>query len=306
MSTDRYMWLNGKIVPVAEAKINVLSPTAQFGANVFEGIRCYWNSQLKKLNAFRLEEHFSRLERSAKMFRIESPFTRKEWKEAIYQTVSANNYCEDIAIRLTLFVDGDCGSWFSNTPVGMFVAPIPRARKAIPLTDGISCCISSWERISERCLSPRIKMGANYINSRMAQQEATMNGYDSSIFMNHDGKISEGPGSCFFMVRNGKLITPPLTASILESITRETLLTLASERLNIPIEERPIDRTELYICDEAFFCGSAAEVTPILSIDKYNIGNSVPGEITIALHREYIKAAEGELSGYETWLSEIR
>ncbi|WP_303172940.1 branched-chain amino acid transaminase [uncultured Desulfovibrio sp.] len=305
MQSERYIWIDGAIVPLHKATVNVLSPTAQFGANVFEGIRCYWNVRQSSLLAFRLEEHFDRLERSLKMFRMVSPVPREEWRKAIVDVIKANGYREDTAIRQTIFVGGNSGSWFSTSPTGMFIAPIPRARKSIPLTEGISCCVSSWERISDRTLSPKIKVGANYINSRMAQIEATTNGYDSAILMNRQGMIAEGPGSCFFMVRDGKLITPPVWASVLDSITRDTLLTLAREHLQFPIEERSMDRTELYICEEAFMCGSAAELTPVLSVDGYTVGNGKPGAMTIALHRAYLQAAEGDLLGYEAWTSQL-
>lgn len=305
MSAERYIWLNGEIVPVSEAKISVLSPTSQFGANVFEGIRCYWNTRTERLNAFRLKEHFDRLERSAKMFQLQSPYSREDWSKAFVDVIRANGYRNDIAVRQTLFVDGDAGSWSSCEPVGMFLAPIAKGRKPVPLATGISCCISSWERISDRCLSPKIKVGANYINSRVAQLEAKANGFDTALLMNHHGQVAEGPGSCFFMVRDNKIITPPVTACVLESITRETLLTLASNVLNLPVEERSVDRTELYICDEAFLCGSAAEVTPILSVDRYTVGNGQPGAMTVALHREYLRAADGEIPGYEEWISHI-
>lgn len=302
---DRTIWLNGKILPLQEATINVLSPTAQFGANVFEGIRCYWNAEKKSLLAFKLEEHFDRLERSLKMFRLACPYPRQTWLQSIRDVVQANNFQDDIAIRQTIFVDGDSGSWFSTEPVGMFIAPIARKRKAIPLVDGISCCVSSWERISDRNLSPKIKVGANYINSRMAQLEARTNGFDSALFMNHMGTIAEGPGSCFFMVRDGILVTPPSTASVLESITRQVVMHLAATVLHYEVEERHIDRTELYVCDEAFLCGSAAELTPIINIDGYTVGAGVPGSMTIALHKAYLSAAEGKLSACEDWVTPI-
>lgn len=305
MVESRYIWLNGDIVPVEGAKISVLSPTAQFGANVFEGIRCYWNDTQKQLLAFRLDAHYDRLERSVKMFRMNCKYSREDWRKGFEEVIKANNYQEDIAVRQTIFIDGDAGSWFSTGPVGMFIAPIPKKRKSTPLSEGISCCVSSWERISERCLSPKVKVGANYINSRLAQLEATANGYDSAIFLGRDGSVSEGPGSCFFMIRDSTLITPPLSASILESITRATLLSLARNHLNVRVEERPVDRTELYICDEAFLCGSAVELTPIFSIDDYTVGNRNPGSLTTALHRAYLSAAEGKIAEFAHWTTPV-
>lgn len=303
--STRKIWLNGKTLPLTDAKICVLSPTAQFGANVFEGIRCYWNAEKEILLAFKLKEHFDRLERSLKMFRLKCPYPRQNWLQYIKEIVKANNYKEDIAIRQTVFVDGDEGSWFSEEPVGMFIAPIAKSRKSSPLASGISCCISTWERISDRSLSPKIKAGANYINSRMAQLEARRNGFDSALFMNQAGHIAEGPGACFFMVRDNCIITPPLSASILESITREVILEIASTVLNYKVIERPVDRTELYICDEAFLCGSAAEVTPITNIDGYTIGSGKPGNLTIQLHNKYLLATEGRLEGHQEWVTPV-
>lgn len=302
---ERKIWLNGEILPVRDARICVLSPTAQFGANVFEGIRCYWNAATLTLLAFRLGEHFDRMERSLKMFRLRCPYPRHEWLGHIRDVVEANGYGEDIALRQTVFVDGDGGSWYSTEPVGMFIAPVARARKPSPLETGISCCVSSWERISDRNLSPKIKVGANYINSRMAQLEALANGCDSAIFLNRAGHIAEGPGSCFFMVRDRTLVTPPLSASVLESITRDTLLELATSVLHYWVEVRPIDRTELYICDEAFLCGSAAELTPILKVDGYVVGNGTPGPMTRELHQTYLQAAEGRIDQYRHWVTPV-
>ncbi|MFW5675362.1 MAG: branched-chain amino acid transaminase [Acetivibrio ethanolgignens] len=302
---ERYIWLNGEILSLPDAKINVLSPTAQFGANVFEGIRCYWNEEEQQLYAFRLEDHYRRLKKSMKLFRMEEKYTEEELKNALLDVVRANDYRENIAVRQTVFIDG-FGSWGSGGPVGMFVAPVPKGKLSAEYNKkGLNCCISSWERISDRNLSPRIKVGANYINSRMAQMEAKENGYDSAILMNHLGKIAEGPGSCLFMVRDGVLITPPVTASILESITRDTVMVLAKEVLNIPVMERDIDRTELYICDEAFLCGSAMEITPILKVDGYVVGDEKAGKLTQQLHENYLEVVLGKNENYRRWITKI-
>jgi branched-chain amino acid aminotransferase len=301
---SRLIWLNGIIIPLQEAKINVLSPTSQFGANVFEGIRCYWNDEKQQLYAFRLAEHYKRLKNSMKIFRMEDKYTVDELRQGLIDVVRANNYKEDIAVRQTVFIDG-FGSWMSKGPINMFIAPITKSRIDVENNKGAKCCISSWERISDRNLSPKVKVGANYINSRMAQIEALENGYDSAIFLNNQGKVSEGPGSCLFIVRNGKLITPTITASILESITRETIIELAENELNIEVIERDIDRTELYICDEAFLCGSAMEVTPIVNVDGILVSNGVLGSITKKIHKTYIETATGEKEKYEIWLTPI-
>ena len=297
---NRRIWFKGEILNVNDAKINILAPTAQFGLNVFEGIPCYWNEAEKQLYAFRLEDHYNRLLRSARMIQIDCPYTEVELKQAFVDVVKANEYKENLSVRQTLFVDG-FGSWGSSEPVGMFVAPIPRGKISKEYNKkGLNVCVTSWRRISDNNLSPRVKCGANYINSRVGQREALRNGYDTCIFLNEFGKISEGPGSCFFLVKNGELITPQLTDAVLESITRDTVIQLATN-LGIKVVERTIDRTELYVCDEAFLCGSAMEITPIISIDKMPLCEEI-GEMTKKLHVAYLEAVCG---GVDKWVTPI-
>jgi len=302
---DRLMWLNGKILPVKDAMINVMSPTSQFGANVFEGIRCYWNEEQQELYTFRLEDHYKRLLNSIKMLRMNSPYTVADFQQGLVDVVRANNYKEDIAVRQTVFVDG-FGSWSSKEPIGMFIAPIPKKRISAEYNKvGLNCCISSWRRIDDNSLSPRIKCGANYINSRMAQLEALNNGYDTAIFLNKNGNVAEGPGSCLFMVKNGELVTPALTENVLESITRDTVLKIAKDILHLKTVERNVNRTELYTCDEAFLCGSAMEITPVITVDKMSIGMGTIGCITNGLHKEYLRIVRGEENKYRKWLTPI-
>ena len=307
MKTDvanRFIWYKGEVMNVNDAKINILAPTAQFGLNVFEGIPCYWNDEKKQLYAFRLNDHYDRLLRSARLIQISCPYDRQELENALKAAVAANEYDENLSVRQTLFVDG-FGSWGSEEPVGMFVAPIPRGRTSAEYNKkGLHTCVTSWRRISDATLSPRIKCGANYINSRVGQREALRNGYDTCLFLNDAGKVSEGPGSCFFMVVRGTLVTPMLTDSVLESITRDTVIQLARAN-GIPVVERTVDRTELYTCDEAFLCGSAMEITPVLSVDRYPVGNGEAGPITRKLHRAYLDAATGRDEAFAHWLTPV-
>lgn len=301
---NRRIWFKGEIQNVNDAMINILAPTSQFGLNVFEGIPCYWNDEEKQLYAFRLDEHYDRLIRSAKLIQIDNPYSKDELKKALVDVVKANEYDENLSVRQTLFVDG-FGSWGSADPVDMFVAPIPRGRTSAEYNKkGLNVCVTSWRRISDETLSPRIKCGANYINSRVGQREALRNGYDTCLFLNEAGKVSEGPGSCFFMVRNGELITPQLTDSVLESITRDTVIKIAESK-GYKVVERTIDRTELYTCDEAFLCGSAMEMTPVLSVDKYVIGDGVTGAITKELHMTYLDVVRGKVEQFKEWVTPI-
>jgi len=303
--SNRFIWFKNQIINVNEAMVNVLSPTSQFGLNVFEGIPCYWNDERKQLYAFRLEDHYNRLLKSAKLLQLDCKYTAVDFQKALIDVVRANEYDENLSVRQTLFVDG-FGSWGSEGPVEMFVAPIPRGRTAAEYNKkGLNCCITSWRRISDENLSPRIKCGANYINSRVGQREALRNGYDTCIFLNEVGKIAEGPGSCFFMIKGNTLITPRLTDSVLESITRDTVIQLATKELGLSFEERTIDRTEVYLADEAFLCGSAMEITPIYTIDRYPIGSGEQGEKTKAIHLKYLECVQGKLDHYKKWLTPI-
>lgn len=303
--SNRRIWLRGKVVNVNDAMVNILSPTSQFGLNVFEGIPCYWNEVEKQLYAFRLDDHYERLLNSAKLIQLEIKYSKDYLKNALVETIKANEYKENLSVRQTLFVDG-FGSWSSTGPVEMFVAPIPRKDTSKEYnTKGLNCCITSWRRISDDNLSPRIKCGANYINSRVGQREALRNGYDTCIFLNNMGKVAEGPGSCLFMIKNNKVITPLFTDSVLESITRDTIIRLAIEEMGLEIEERTIDRTELYISDETFLCGSAMEITPIYTIDGYTIGKGELGQITKEIHLKYLDCVKGKLKNRMGWLTAI-
>ena len=301
---NRRIWFKGEVLNVNDAKINVLAPTSQFGLNVFEGIPCYWNENEQQLYAFRLAEHYQRLVKSARLLQIDCPYSTDNLTNALIDVIKANEYTENLSVRQTLFVDG-FGSWGSEGPVEMFIAPIPRGKTSAEYNKkGLHCCVTSWRRISDEMLSPRIKCGANYMNSRVGQREALRNGYDTCIFLHHLGKVSEGPGSCFFMVKDGELVTPALTDSVLESITRDTILNIAKHN-GISVCERSIDRTELYTCDEAFLCGSAMEITPIFSIDRYEIGNGNIGPLTKKLHQCYLDVAQGRNDEFKKWLTPI-
>jgi branched-chain amino acid aminotransferase len=303
---SRKIWFKGEVVPVEMAVVSVLSPTAQFGLNVFEGIRCYaakGEGGREQLFAFRLREHFERLQNSCKLIGIKLPYTAHELREHLIETIRANDYHSDTSVRMTLFVDHE-GSWSSDGPAEMFIAPILKARISLEAPPRLRACISSWERISDNCLPPRIKAGANYVNARYAQLEAKRHGYDLPVFLGRDGKVSEGGGACLFMVRNGVLTTPTLTSSVLESITRSTVLQLARD-MKMSVAEREIDRTELYLAEELFLCGSAAEITPLTSLDGLPIGDSLPGPITLALLDRYFAAVSNQIPEYSDWLTPI-
>jgi branched-chain amino acid aminotransferase len=302
----KYVWFDGSIVPWDDARVHVSTATVLRGANIFEGVRAYWNAAERELYIFRNAEHMARLWHSAKIMRMPMPWSPEELTQAEIATLRANGFEATVWFRLTLYV-GEGGERTGSSEEartgGFILSQLSPHTKGV--TDGVDSCVSTWTRISDTSVPPRVKAGANYHNARFAWVEARLNGYSGSpLMLNERGKVSEGPGACFMMVRSGRLITPPITSNILESITRTTLLELARDA-GIPTEERDIDRTEVYIADEAFFCGSGAEITPVNSLDRYPIGTGRPGPITRRLQELYFSVAEGRVPRYRDWLTPV-
>jgi branched-chain amino acid aminotransferase len=300
-----HVWFDGAIVPWADARVHVSTATVLRGANVFEGIRAYWNADERELYIFRNTEHLTRLWNSAKIMRMKVPWTAEQLTQAEIDVLRANAFTGTVWFRLSLYFGEEERTGAAETAtVGGFILPrlSPRGKG---VTDGVDSCISTWTRITDVSMPPRVKAGANYHNSGFAWMEAYQAGYSGQpIMLNERGKVSEGPGACVVLVRGGRLVTPPVTANILESITRTTVLELARDA-GIPAEEREVDRTELYIADEAFFCGSGAEIIPINSVDHYSVGTGRPGPITRRLQSVYFSVVEGRLARYRDWLTPV-
>ena len=276
---------------------------AQFGLNAFEGVRCYWNEGKGILYAFRLREHLRRLTQSCRLIRLPAPYSEEEIEIFIKNSIIANGFHGDTALRITIFADGE-GSWHSHEAVSMFIAPMLKSRTPLDKVPTLSAGISSWQRIDDNTLPPRAKIGANYINSRYAQLQARQDGYDVPIFLGADGKIAEGAGACIFIIISGRIVTPLTTSSILESITRNTIVLLAIEK-GFVVEERSIDRTELYLADEIFLCGSSVEIAPVVSVDGFTIGKGAPGSVTLKLLTCYLAVTSGEDSAHPEWRTAV-
>ena len=303
----QWLWFNGEIVPRERATVHVTSATATRGANVFEGIRAYWNGDERELYIFRNDEHLARLRESAKIMRMPIPWSPEELTRAQIDVLHANKYEATAWYRLCLYVgEGEQTSYPpADPPIGGYIST-RLAPHTKGVTDGVDSGVSSWQRISDTSMPPRIKAGANYHNSRLAAMEAKNHGYSGPpIMMNERGKVSEGPGACLCMVRRGTLVTAPVTSNILESITRETLMELARDVLKVSVQEREIDRTELYVAEEVFFCGSGAEITPVNTVDHYPVGAGKPGPMTRRLQETYFSVAEGRVPQYRHWLTPV-
>jgi branched-chain amino acid aminotransferase len=296
-----YVWMDGEIIPFGDAKVHVFSPTAKYGMNAFEGLRSYWNEPKKELYSFRIRDHYLRLFESMKIMRLTVKYSLTECEEALVEILRKNNFQGDVHIRHTVYLGG-LGNASSKEPSGMFIIPMPR-KAVFDLEKGIRCSISSWVRISDNCVPPRVKVGANYQNSRLAAIQAKEDGYDEPIILTSNGKVSESATACFFMIRKGIVVTPPITASILESIVRTSLIELCRNELNFQVEEREIDRTEVYLAEEAFLCGSGADIKPITSIDKFPLGNGKVGVMTQTIMKLYSEIVRGINTKYYKWLT---
>jgi branched-chain amino acid aminotransferase len=298
---DFKIWMNGKLVPQAEAVLPVNSAAVFYATNCFEGLRAYWNAADGELYAFRLAEHFARLRESMKMMRFTVPYSDLDLYDAVREVLRGNEVQEDVHMHLVAYVGG--AGLDSTSPTGLYINP--RRRGRIIEGAGLRCCVTSWQRTSDNAIPIRLKSGSNYQNGRLATLQAKADGYDAPIFLNQHGTVAEGSGATFFMIRRGQLVTPPLTSDILESITRATLIESVAPALGMEVVERHIARTELYVADEAFFCGSGYEITPILSVDRFNLGSGGVGPITQRLLTTYMDVVRGVDKRFPEWRTPI-
>ena len=303
MTNPRFLSFNGEIVPYQDAKVHVLTPGLKYGTGVFEGLRAYWNDSQGELHIFRLREHLDRLQYSLRVMRYEHQLTNEVIERALLDLVRANEMREDLHIRLLVWVDGD-GEIHTVGPIGWMIAALPRPLNKL-VHSGINVCVSSWQRIADNSMPARVKSTSNYVNGRLAGMQAKLDGYDNVLFLTQQGRVSESVTSCFFMVRKGKLITPSVTSSILESITRATVMELAAELTQQASLERDIDRTEIYAADEAFLCGTAQEIVPILTLDRIPVGTGQPGTLTRQLQARYFALVRGEADNHPDWLTPV-
>jgi branched-chain amino acid aminotransferase len=301
-----FVWMDGEIVPWADAKVHVSADTVLRGGNIFEGMRAYWNEKEEELYIFRNAEHLRRFRQSAKIMRMTLPYGDEELTNAFIELIRKNGFKGGVHFRpVAYFGEGEAYGWKpEEIHNGVFVLAYSRPHTKAIFT-GIHSCTSTWRRNSDLSSPSRLKAAANYHNSRLAQIEARLNGFAVPIMLNDRGEVAESPGSCFMMVRDGVVITPPVTADILESITRATLIQLFRDELGTPVVERDVDRSEMYIADEAFFCGSGAEVMPIISIDHYEVGDGKVGKLTKAVQDLYFEVAKGNVATYRRWLTPV-
>jgi len=302
-----YLWRNGEIIPWEEATIHVNSVGHASVAGIFEGIKAYWNEADKQLYVFRLNDHLKRFLASIKMVRYGFKYTLAELIQFVLDTLRANEYRRDVYIRPYIFQKGIVRELLQAVPgkeTELIIDswPFTSYRDA---DHAIDVCVSSWTRIADNVLPARLKCFSNYHNGRLAAMEANVSGYDWPILLDGQGKVTEGPGACLAIVRNGQVVTPPITSSILESVTRDTVGKIVTEVLDMPFEERVIDRTELYVCNELFFIGTGWEIMPVASVDRLPVGDGGVGPISQAIRKAYGEIVRGADKRHPEWRTSV-
>ncbi len=300
-----FAFFRGQFVPLEDARVSVMTHALHYGTGVFEGIRGNWNAEEGKMFIFRLREHYERLLRGCRILMLDIPYNADDLCRITVDLVERNAHTSDVYIRPLAFKSAEVvanlklqelASDFTliSVPFGNYLG-----------TDVLRCCTSSWRRVDDPMIPTQIKSSGIYVNSILAKTEATLAGFDEAIILNHDGHVAEGSGENLFMVIGNKLITPNLTDNALPGITRETIAQLGQAELGLDVVERRIDRSELYLADEVFLSGTAAHLTPVVSLDSRPIADGEPGPISTALQKMYFDVVFGRDPKYRHWCTEV-
>lgn len=301
---ESYVYFNGEIVKEENASIGIRSKAFNYGLGCFEGIRAYWDEEEQQLYGFRLDTHYKRLLNSCKALNINIDYTIEDLVNITVELLKKNNFKTTTYIRPVAYkgsdhlyptlMDEDNRLLMYCQPMGNFAGK-----------ESFKVCISSWRRMTDNMIPPRTKPTGGYINSALASLEALQNGYDEAVILTDSGNICEGPGENLFMLKDGKLVTPPASDNILEGITRETVMLLARDELGMVVEERSISRVELYGADEVFFSGTAMEVTPIVEIDRRPVGDGNPGEVCQKIKEKFFEITCGKNEKYRHFCTPV-
>ncbi len=302
----KYLWHGGELVDWDQATVHISMMGWTSISSVFEGIRAYWNEERKQLYVFHLDAHLKRLYQSMKIMRMDCLYSPEQLTDAITGLLRANDFRADAYVQPLAYFTGGIPGYQAvwEDPAEVVITP-----RLAPSNLGSGklahCNVSSWNRISDNVMPPRAKAISNYQNSRYVSTESKVNGYDYGIILNQQGKVSEASYACIFIIRDGVAITPPVSAGILESITRETVRELLEDELNVPVLERDVERTELYIADEVFLCGTAVEVQPVVSVDRYRVGDGETGPIVSRLEALFHQVVRGNHPACTHWLHPV-
>jgi branched-chain amino acid aminotransferase len=299
-----WAYFHGDFVPLADAKISVMTHAFNYGTAVFEGVRCYWNAEQEQLYGLDLLAHYRRIHRSARLLQLEVRPTPEELVAITVELLRRNAFREDAYIRPIVYKSSESiGVRLHNLESDLTIFAVPFG-KYIDTEAWIRAQVSTWRRTDDNAIPARAKITGSYVNGAFAKSEAQMNGYDEAIMLTQEGHVSEGSAENLFIVRDGILITAPGSDNILEGITRQHIVTMAGD-LGIPVTERSIDRTELYMADEVFLCGTGAQLAPVVEVDQRKVGSGKVGPITRRLHNLYFDAVRGASDAYRDWLTPV-
>ena len=299
-----WAFLDGQYVPIGEAKISVLTHAFNYGTGVFEGIRAYWNAAHEQLYVLHLKEHYRRLHRSCRIMRIDLPYSVDELADITTEILRRSAFREDAYIRPIAYKSSPLiGVRLHDLESALTVFTVPFGNY-VDIERGLSVCVSSWRRVDDNAIPARCKITGSYVNAALAKTEAQEAGFDEAIVLTQEGHVSEGSAANLYMVRDNTLVTAPATDNILEGIVRSSVMRIAKDE-GIPVEVRSIDRTELYIADELFLCGTGVQMSPITSVDHRTIGDGAIGPITRRLSAIYFEAVRGDSARYKDWVTPV-
>lgn len=302
MPLPKYAFFKDKIVPYSEAKVGVLTHGLNYGTGVFGGTRAYWNEEEKELYVFRPIDHFQRFLESTRLLRMELPYTCEDLVKILVELIHKEDLHEDIYIRpLAFYGDEIIGVRLHNVTPILSIAVVPFGRY-LEKEEGAHVMFSSWRRIDDNMIPARGKIAGAYVNSALAKSDANLAGFDEAIMLNQDGHIAEGSAENVFILRKGRIVTPPVTDNILEGITRNTMITLLRDDLGMEVVERPIDKSEIYLADEAFMVATGAQLVAIVRVDHRKLGTGSMGPVTQKLRDLYFNVVRGRIPKYQGWL----
>lgn len=298
---NSWVFFDGDFVRYHDVRIGPMTHALHYGTGCFEGIRAYWNAQKEQLFLLHAPAHYQRLQRSARILRMELPYSVEEMVEVTTELLRRNEYRTDAYVRPLLFKSVEqIGVQLHGLAESFLIYTAPMGNY-VEIEGGIRCMVSSWRRVPDSSLPARAKATGGYINSALAKSEALENGFDEAIVLTQEGHVSEGSAENLFMLKDGAFVTPPVTDDILEGVTRRLIMGLIRDELALPVLERSIDRTELYSCDELFLCGTGAQVSPVIEVDRRRIGDGRVGEFTSELQGIYFSAVRGDNPQYSDW-----
>ncbi len=304
-TTDLWAFFRGEFVPLRDANINVMTHGFNYGTAVFEGVRAYWNPDEEQLFALELLAHYRRIKSSARLLLMEVRQSPEQLADLTVELLRRDGLREDMYVRPIIYKSSETiGVRLHNLDAEITIFAVPFGQY-IDTEGGIRAQVSTWRRTDDNAIPARGKITGAYVNGALAKSEAQLNGFDEAIVLTADGHVSEGSAENLFMVKGGVLITPAVTDNILEGITRRRLLEIARDELGIATSERTIDRTELYTADEVFLCGTGAQISPVIEIDRRPVGGGRPGPMTKDLSRIYFDAVRGRLPAYRDWLTPV-